>query len=204
MRAVIVAGGAISDYEYIRSLIAPEDMLIAADSGLDHIKKLGLTADIAVGDMDSVKSEVSAGEVVRLNVMKDETDTEAAARIAKEHGADELLLLAARGSRADHTTANMLLLKRLAAWGIKAHIADENNEIYYFEDEICLHGKKGDLVSVLPLTDLCGVKTEGLFYSLSDDTLFCGASRGVSNVMDGESCLISAKSGCALVFKSRD
>lgn len=204
MRAVIIAGGAVSDYDYIKTLIKPDDFLIAADSGLDHMKRLGLTADVAIGDMDSVKSGISAKEIVRLNVMKDETDTEAATLMAKERGADEILILAARGSRADHTTANMLLLKRLDDLGIKAHIADENNEIYFLNNEIRLYGKKDDIVSILPLGDLCGVTTEGLFYELCDDTLYFGAARGVSNVMTGESCHITVKSGCALVFKSRD
>ena len=204
MRAVIIAGGAVSDYDYIKTLIKPDDFLIAADSGLDHMKRLGLTADVAIGDMDSVKSGISAKEIVRLNVMKDETDTEAATLLAKERGADEILILAARGSRADHTTANMLLLKRLDDLGIKAHIADENNEIYFLNNEIRLYGKKDDIVSILPLGDLCGVTTEGLFYELCDDTLYFGAARGVSNVMTGESCHITVKSGCALVFKSRD
>lgn len=204
MRAVIIAGGAVSDYDYIKTLIKPDDFLIAADSGLDHMKRLGLTADVAIGDMDSVKSGISAKEIVRLNVMKDETDTEAATLLAKERGADEILILAARGSRADHTTANMLLLKRLDDLGIKAHIADENNEIYFLNNEIRLYGKKDDIVSILPLGDLCGVTTEGLFYELCDDTLYFGVARGVSNVMTGESCHITVKSGCALVFKSRD
>lgn len=204
MRAVIIAGGAVSDYDYIKTLIKPDDFLIAADSGLDHMKRLGLTADVAIGDMDSVKSGISAKEIVRLNVMKDETDTEVATLMAKERGADEILILAARGSRADHTTANMLLLKRLDDLGIKAHIADENNEIYFLNNEIRLYGKKDDIVSILPLGDLCGVTTEGLFYELCDDTLYFGAARGVSNVMTGESCHITVKSGCALVFKSRD
>lgn len=204
MRAVIIAGGAVSDYDYIKTLIKPDDFLIAADSGLDHMKRLGLTADVAIGDMDSVKSGISAKEIVRLNVMKDETDTEAATLLAKERGADEMLILAARGSRADHTTANMLLLKRLDDLGIKAHIADENNEIYFLNNEIRLYGKKDDIVSILPLGDLCGVTTEGLFYELCDDTLYFGAARGVSNVMTGENCHITVKSGCALVFKSRD
>ena len=204
MRAVIIAGGAVSDYDYIKTLIKPDDFLIAADSGLDHMKRLGLTADVAIGDMDSVKSGISAKEIVRLNVMKDETDTEAATLMAKERGADEILILAARGSRADHTTANMLLLKRLDVLGKKAHIADENYEIYFLNIEIRLYGKKDDIVSILPLGDLCGVTTEGLFYELCDDTLYFGAARGVSNVMTGESCHITVKSGCALVFKSRD
>lgn len=204
MRAVIFAGGSIEDYAYTAGLLRRGDFIIAADSGYDHLKKIGVKPDIMIGDMDSVSGGYEADEIVRLNVMKDETDTEAAAALAAERGADEILLLGAIGSRADHSFANMLLLKKLSDMGISACAANEKNEIYFLDKTLTLKGKKNDLVSILPLCELCGVTTEGLFYALSKETLHFGAARGVSNVMTAEECSISAESGCAFVIKSRD
>lgn len=204
MRAVIFAGGEIKDYSYIKGLLNSDDMLIAADSGLEHLIKMGLAADVMIGDMDSVKSEISGKEIIRLDVMKDETDTEAAARAAIERGADELLILGATGSRKDHSIANILLLKRLNDLKVKASIADENNEIYYLDYKITLDGEKGDTISIIPLSDLQGISTEGLFYPLDNDVLYMGTSRGVSNVMLDNNCTVTVKKGNALVIKSRD
>lgn len=204
MRAVIFAGGEITDYSYIKSFLRPDDILYAADSGLEHIRKLGLKADVMIGDMDSVKSEISGKEVIRLEVMKDETDTEAAALLAIERGADELLILGAMGCRKDHSIANVLLLKRFSDMNIKASIADEKNEIYYLNSKITLRGKKDDTVSVIPLSDLEGITTTGLFYRLDNDVMYMGTSRGVSNVMTDCECTIIVKKGNALVIKSRD
>lgn len=204
MRAVIFAGGRVEDYDYIKQLIKPDDFIIAADSGYRHTKALGIVPDIMIGDFDSVEGEFDAPEIIRLNVMKDETDTEAASMLAAERGADELLILGAIGSRQDHSLANLLLLKKLYDKGIAASVADEKNRVYYLEDSIKLEGKKGQLVSILPLSELCGVSTTGLFYKLSDDTLYMGAARGVSNVMTEDVCTISLKSGCALITMSED
>ncbi|MEE0945170.1 MAG: thiamine diphosphokinase [Clostridia bacterium] len=204
MRAVIFAGGEIKDYVYAKSLLNNEDMLLAADSGLEHLIKMGLEPDIMIGDMDSVKSEVLGKEIIRLEVIKDETDTEAAMRVAIERGADEILLLGAMGSRKDHSLANVLLLKRLNDLKIKASVVDEKNEIYYLDKSITINGNMGDTVSILPLSDIEGISTEGLFYRLDNDALCMGTSRGVSNVMLHSECRITVRKGNALVIRSRD
>ena len=204
MRAVIFAGGSIEDYEYTSKLLRGGDLIIAADSGYDHLKKIGIKPDIMIGDMDSVSGVYEADEITRLEVMKDETDTEAAAMLAVERGADELLILGAIGSRADHSLANILLLKKLSDAGASACVANEKNEIYFLDKMLTLTGRRNDLVSILPLCELGGVTTEGLFYALEDDTLHFGAARGVSNVMTADTCTVSVKYGCALVIKSRD
>ncbi len=204
MRAVVFAGGEIKDYAYAKSLLKPRDILLAADSGLEHLIKMGLSADIVIGDMDSVKSELSGKEIIHLEVMKDETDTEAAALLAADRGADEIVILGATGGRIDHSLANVLLLKRLSDINVKASIIDEKNEVYYLGKGITLDGNRGDTISILPLSTLQGVTTSGLLYELLDDTLYLGPSRGVSNVMTDTKCSISAKSGDALVIKSRD
>lgn len=204
MRAVIFLGGDVFDYGYIKRYLKDGDFIIAADSGYRHVKKLGLEADVMIGDMDSVSGEYSAKEIITLNVMKNDTDSEAAAMLAYERGADELVFLAFRGSRADHSLANMLLLKTVCELGISAFAADEHNEVYFLDKELRLFGEAGQTVSILPLCELCGVSCEGLMYALSNETLHFSKTRGISNEMTGNECTISAKSGCALVIKSRD
>ena len=49
-------------------------------------------------------------EWTKLNPMKDDTDTEAAIRLAIEKGAQSITLLGATGSRIDHVLANIELL----------------------------------------------------------------------------------------------
>ncbi len=204
MRAVIFSGGNIDNYEFTKQLLKSDDLIIAADSGFDHLKELGIIPDIFIGDMDSVQNEVLAKEVIKLEVMKDETDTEAAVRLAVKKGAEKILIFGGIGTRLDHTMANILLLKSIFDMGISASIIDSHNEIFYLKDKISITGKTGDTLSIIPLSDMFGATTSGLFYKLKNDELKFGSSRGVSNVMTDDSCEITVTSGEALVIKSRD
>ena len=72
------------------------DLVIACDRGLSHAEKLGVRPDLVIGDFDSypgTEGEVSPdGEtvqgipVIRLNPVKDDTDTMSAVRYALEQG----------------------------------------------------------------------------------------------------------------------
>lgn len=204
MRAVIFAGGEIRDYQFVKEIIKPDDIIIAADSGAEHIYKIGAEPDVLIGDMDSISVEPHGGEVIKLNVMKDETDTEAATRIALEKGADEIVILGATGTRLDHSLANILLLKQLSERNIKAQIMDEKNIVQYIDSSFEIEGDKGDILSVIPLTKLSIESTAGLLYEVNDDFLDVGSSRGISNVMTENMASVRVKNGSALVIKSRD
>ena len=67
MKCVIFGAAPISGgLEYIRSAMPEEDrVIIAADGGLRYTAALGLTPDIIIGDMDSVRQEdVPAGAIL--------------------------------------------------------------------------------------------------------------------------------------------
>ncbi len=60
-----------------------EDLVIACDGGLNRLEELGRKPQVIVGDFDSYKGTVPAGEgVLRLPVEKDETDMLFAAKWA--------------------------------------------------------------------------------------------------------------------------
>lgn len=204
MRAVIFSGGRESDADFIKAQLRDGDFIIAADRGYSSAKKVGIMPDITVGDMDSVTEEPEGVRIVRLKPMKDETDTEAAMRLALDEGADEILFLCALGGRADHALANMLLLKQLGDKGIRASMVDEKNEVRYMNASLELVGEIGDTVSIIPIETLHEVVTDGLLYTLDGQDIVCGTSLGVSNVMTEKECTITARGGCALVIKSKD
>lgn len=200
MRAVIIGSGSIKDYEYIKSKIRSDDYIICADGGYDHALKLGVTPDILIGDFDSVKELPDETEKIKYPVRKDFTDGELAVRYAVEHGYDDVLLIGMTGDRADHTITDILLLSQCK----NGCVLDDNNEIYMLKGNIKIAGKAGDTISIVPVGgDLEGITTENLEYPLSNETLYFGESRGVSNVMCGESCSITARKGIGLIIKVR-
>lgn len=204
MRAIIFSGGTVRDFDFVKETVKIDDFLIGADSGASHIAKIGRIPDVLVGDMDSIGEEPFGREIIRLNVMKDETDTEAAVRLAIEKGADRIVIIGATGTRIDHSLANILLLKQLYDKKIDAVICDERNEVRYTEESFEICGSRGELLSLIPLTRTLVERTEGLLYELKHEYLEFGTSRGVSNVLTAKRAAVKLVSGALLVIKSRD
>ena len=50
------------------------------------------------------------------------------------------------------------------------------------------------------MSDLEGITTQGLEYPLHDETLFFGESRGNSNVVTDDTCIIEVRSGMGIVI----
>lgn len=205
MRAVIIGNGEIYDYEYIKTKLRNDDYIICADGGYRHTKKLGVKPLVLIGDMDSISDCDYDGEVINLPVRKDFTDSEICIKYILLKDFDNILMLGFTGKRQDHSLTNLMLLKQFADAGKKGVIIDENNEIYFALTENNIYGKKGDIISIVPFgSDLNGVTTKGLDYPLNDETLYFGQSRGVSNIMTSDKCMITIKSGTGLIIKARD
>jgi thiamine pyrophosphokinase len=172
---------------------------------------MGITADIAIGDFDSVNKETyerlikSKIEIKEYPVIKDKTDTELAVEYALDKGCNEILLIAALGTRLDHSFANVSLLKYIIERGSKGIILNKNNEIHLINNKIKLSGKAGDKLSLIPMTQkVCGITTKGLYYPLKNAEIAFGSSYGISNEFVEEEAFISIEEGLLLVIKARD
>ncbi|MGI6005549.1 MAG: thiamine diphosphokinase [Christensenellales bacterium] len=204
MRAVIISGGRMADYTFAASLIEEDDYIICADSGYLHARKMNLEPDAVLGDFDSLGHVPESGQVVRLSVRKDDTDTEGALRLAREKGFSRFLFLGCIGSRMDHTLANILLLTGCLRRGEDAWMVDEHNKITAIDAKIILDEPPGAIVSLVPLTTCSGVNTFHMEYPLHDAALIPEESRGISNVTTARGAGYTMKDGLALVIVARD
>lgn len=197
MRAVIIGGGTIKNYALIKSKIKADDYIICADGGCLHAEKMGIVPDILIGDFDSCDAKEQTAKKIQYPVRKDFTDGELCVKYANENGFDEILMLAMTGDRMDHTITDILLLTQCK----KGCIIDDENEIYLVRDKLHIENRNGKTLSIIPVWgDLIGITTKNLEYPLDDETLFFGESRGNSNVIVGDKCEISVKSGIGLVI----
>ena len=73
---------------------------------------------------------------------------------------------------------------------------------------LALHGQPGDTVSLIPLGgEAHGITTHGLEYPLQQETLRFGTTRGVSNVLLGDSATIQLQQGmllCVVIHQHAD
>jgi thiamine pyrophosphokinase len=116
--------------------------------------------------------------------VKDQTDTELALGIAREHGATEVVVAAPFGGRVDHAVAHIFLLFLARKMGIGMRLVDADTEARLVEGRTVLDGAAGDLVSLIPLSARVeGITTFGLRYPLAGARLVRGTTRGISNVI---------------------
>ncbi len=210
MRAFVIGGADISDYSFCYDYL--NSYIVCCDAGIRHAKNMGIVPNIIVGDFDSADKE-DIEYFKKLNVKfkkyspnKDETDMELGIDAALDAKCDEIVITGGIGSRIDHTMANMQLLYNIKKNNLNAVIVNEHNEIRLVCDNIVIKGKKGDIVSLIPMTqEVDGVTTQNLEYPLKNAKLFFGSRLiAISNVMLGDTASISIKSGWLYVIKSND
>lgn len=178
--------------------------VIAADAGLDHAHRLGFDADLLVGDLDSVSlgaSDRHQGEVEQYSEDKDYTDLELALEAAKRR-ASTVVVVGGHGGRLDHLLANAELLAdhRWAGTDL-IWLAGEDLATVVRHGSV-LHGKPGDLVSLVPLGGhAIGVTTAGLQWSLENATLAAGSTRGVSNRFTETTAHVTVRQGVLLAVQ---
>ena len=206
MKAIIISGGQVRDDGFVKELALSGDMLICADSGVMNALRLGLHADICVGDFDSsTPPEDAATEWVTLPTEKDDTDTMSAARISVERGADEVLILAGTGTRLDHTVGNLSVLEFLRQRGIKARLIDENNQVFLAgEGTYFIPKAEGEFLSLLPFCSQPVISVSGVKYPLERKLLPTDQPLGVSNVILNNEATLKVEKGVVAVFLSRD
>lgn len=185
--------------------IAQEDYIIAADGGLRHLEKLGITPDAILGDFDSLGFTPKNATV--FPVEKDDTDAMLAVRKALSMGFSEVLLYGALdGPRLDHTIANLQTLQFLADHGAVGYLI--GNDYIATVANGCRLSFPETATGILSLfcmgKEAEGVTLTGLKYNLENGTLTPGFPLGVSNHFIGAPATISVKSGSLLVLYDRE
>lgn len=211
---LIVAGGEIED-AFVCRIIQEErpTSLIAVDCGMDFFYRNKKMPDVIVGDFDSAEPESlsyfrrQGVRIKELSPMKDDTDTEAALRLAIQMGAERIMLLGAMGSRLDHMLANVGLLGIGLAAGVPIVMMNERNKLRMTDCGITIKRSEqhGTYVSLLPYTPkVTHLTLRGFKYPLKDVTLQSFCSLGISNEIVEEEARIEFDGGILLVMETRD
>lgn len=216
MHALVIADGAQPDRAGLDAAWPGWDrgigLIVAADGGARHAEALGLRIDRWVGDgdslgLDGIEALRAAGvPVEQAPEDKDESDTELAIAAAVDAGATEITIIGALGgARFDHALANVLLLAHPRLRSRRSRVLDATARITLLSGpaRAVLEGRRGDLVTLLPLgSDAGGVTAYGLKFALENDVLEVGRTRGLSNIRSVEVARIELSSGRLLIVES--
>lgn len=208
-RCVIVSACPVSPA--LAGLLRADDYLIACDAGYRNCGALGRRPDAVVGDFDSAPCPAAGpGEdLVVLPHVKDDTDTEYAAKLISRQGYSEALLLGCLGGpRLEHTLANLCTGLGLEQRGVRTVLQDERSRVTYLLPGQTRTYPREDYfyLSVFPLEGRAeGVYIRGAFYELTDAVLTAGYPLGVSNeyAPGSDAITLSVRKGALAVIETR-
>lgn len=180
---------------------------IGADKGALYLAQKGIQMKLAIGDFDSVQESDIAlirqhtDELIRLNPVKDDSDSEAAILAALERGYDEIWLCGATGGRMDHSLVNVRLALKYPG---KVWLYDDQNLIY----TLCRGSyqiKKGDYSYISFFTqDGAEITLDGFRYPLENRRLKETDLYTVSNEIVKDTGNVTVSDGIVLVMQCRD
>lgn len=218
-KAFLIAGGEVQS-EFLSEYLGrrrEDDLVIAVDSGLKHLKQISVRPNVILGDFDSADGDLLREymsdpdiEWIRHNPIKDSTDTELAVLTALESGVDEIDILGGFGGRFDHTLANVYLC--FLSKSAKIYMIDARNRMYAIhaktgETRIYKEKQWGKYISLFPMFgEIQNVSIKGVKYPLQDKTLslFNEPSLTTSNEIVDEFASILFRGSSILIVESKD
>lgn len=211
MKCVIIANGDLEYTSDIVNRIKMAGLIICADGGARHLRAMRITPHVMIGDFDSIHPDDQAFfnrqkvKTLPFPAKKNHTDSDLCLSWAIDNNATDVTLLGATGTRLDHTLSNIFLLKKLDRENIPARVINHNNEIHMVTKYLELNGNKGDILSLVPITQqVTGVTLKGLEYPLVNATMTMGSSLGISNSFKDTTASIRVKNGILIVTRSID
>lgn len=183
--------------------ISKKDLVIAADAGLNHLNRLGITPDVVLGDFDSLGGVPENANVLRFPPEKDCTDTYLALQEGLTRGFKRFTVCGALGGkRLEHTLANLQNAAYFAENGCEVYLTDGSCVITVLHNSsFRFSGAETGFISVFSLSETSrGVTLSGLKYPLENAVLSCSVPLGVSNEFTEKTAEISVKNGTIAVL----
>lgn len=204
-RCIIVGAG---DFFGLHENPSHDDILIAADAGLQNIIRHGLVPDIILGDFDSLDRDIEyycikkGTEILRFPIEKDDTDMMLAVKEGLKRGFTFFELYGGTGGkRVDHLLANIQTLVYLSHRGATGRLYGKGYLITAITDSrIDLVARIGATISVFAQGGTAeDVTISGTKYTLTNETLQPDFPLGVSNEARSENVVIEVKRGTLVV-----
>jgi thiamine pyrophosphokinase len=202
-RGVLLIGGAGPDSSFINNVIEPDDLICAADSGLDAAIAAGIRPDGIVGDMDSISDKTlldrfPADSVDIYPCDKDDSDTEIGIAWLRARGCRHLTIIGGGEGRLDHTLALVSLFGGTDPPGIW-YTARET--IQSIEGTVEIRGEAGSPISFCTTgTGPWYSSSRGLQWEL-DDVVWKLGTVSLSNRLTGKSAEIEVGQGRLLMIR---
>ncbi|MDQ3020883.1 MAG: thiamine diphosphokinase [Bacteroidota bacterium] len=205
MQTIIFLNGTPPGKNIIKKFLKEKCFIIAADGGANYLKKVNVTPDLIIGDLDSInKHTLQYFQKRKVKVSKikeqDTNDFEKSLMYCKKNKFEDIIVFGAAGLRPDHTLNNYSVLKRYYK-SFNIRLISGEFEILFIKKFIKFRYRVNEIVSLLALPKAAKIHTKGLKYRLSNESLSFGVREGTLNKSISEDISISFESGSLLLFK---
>ncbi len=207
MRCFVFSSAGINSYDYLNKLDFSDSLIICADGGVAHAKRLGVHCDVWIGDGDSLNdADFCAKEKITFPVKKDNTDTDLAVELALSRGCTDITIIGGIGGRLDHEFSHFCLLKKIADNGAEGRLIDEKNTVFMKNHSFEIFPDGRQHISFFPYGgDVENFSVKGFKYEAEGLRLECNKAQASSNAfLDNTPGRITFDSGTVLVITSDD
>jgi len=177
-----------------------DDYIIAVDQAVSNLYKQRIKIDLAIGDFDSLSnhSMLNSLNVIKLNPVKDVTDTNQALIEAMNMKPDELYMIGGiGGERIEHFMVHTMFFNQFP----KLVIKDEKSTLFLMEEGVHLLSNR-DFNTFIgypeALLSLTGFKYSLVLYKLNQYDPLC-----ISNEILGSQGSVTVHQGRLLVIISK-
>ena len=180
---------------------------IGVDKGALTLARNGKRMLLAIGDFDSVEESDLAyikeysDTLIKLNPIKDDTDSEAAVMYAIENGYQKIHLYGGLGGRLDHAMINLRLVSRFPE---TVYLYDQNNLIYSLAEGVHSIDKHDYTYISFFTEDEATISLEGFKYPLDKQQLTNKDTYTTSNEIIEDKGIITVHVGKVTVIQSKD
>ncbi|MCY3567114.1 MAG: thiamine diphosphokinase [Chloroflexi bacterium] len=209
MQAVVALAGEIQDSPLVRSALNGAGLIVAADSGANRLRRLGMLPHVVIGDLDSLQGDdlfhlKSVGVEFEPHPAPDQrTDGDVAIEHALRRGATSIIIVGLFGGpRYDHAVANLFLLTHTSLRLVPTWTVDGWTALTVLNGDgvaqTHFQGHVGDYVSITAVSEqVRGITTVGLKWPLSNATFTRGLNEGTSNELIHERAMVQIAEGTA-------
>lgn len=204
---LLVLDGELPPLSMVLEMAKGAERRICTDGVARHLEFLDPPLDAIIGDLDSLADEVSHFAEQGIEIVHDpdqySNDFEKALQYLIQHEAKHVLILGLSGKRMDHTLTNISVMKRFVSRFTSLVAIDQYGLSYFVFGPLERHkieAKEGTLVSLTPIYEAHGVRTEGLYYPINGTSMLFGEQEGMSNIVtEGEGAFISLETGALMI-----
>ncbi len=185
-------------------------LILCADSGAEHARRLGLSCNMIVGDLNSISAETlheyesRATRILRV-LDQAHNDFEKVLDHLATSWSGDVLVVGMTGGRLDHTLSNLSAMLRYTDRFANLRAIDDFAEYRFLTDarmETSIECLVGATISLIPFGEARGIVTENLRFPLLTETLCMGVREGLSNSALASPVWISIESGALLIATS--